>query len=150
LVLPSDKAIIEAMTGPDRPWDDVHHRYYFLLESRRIEAGEFVLTVNGYNPCLINPMATHKVYAEGNMEIISTMIPIDISKTPGIVETIFVRSDCSPEEIQTYTDFFKEFRDVFSWSYKEIPSIDSQIVEHEITTYLDANPVRQNICLVNP
>jgi hypothetical protein len=32
LVLPSDEAIIEAMTGPDKPWDDLHHRSYFLPE----------------------------------------------------------------------------------------------------------------------
>jgi hypothetical protein len=26
LVLPSDEAIIEAMTSPDKPWEDLHHR----------------------------------------------------------------------------------------------------------------------------
>jgi hypothetical protein len=40
LVFPSDEAILEAMTGPDRPWDDLHHRSYFLPELRRIEARE--------------------------------------------------------------------------------------------------------------
>jgi hypothetical protein len=38
LVLPYDEAIIEALIGPDRPWDDLHHRSYFLPELRRIEA----------------------------------------------------------------------------------------------------------------
>jgi hypothetical protein len=66
----------------------------------------------------------HRVYAEGNMESIATMIPIDISKTPGIVENVFVGVDFSPEEIRTYTELFKEFRDVFSWSYEEMPGID--------------------------
>jgi hypothetical protein len=32
LVLPSDEAIIEEMTSPDKPWDDIHHRSYFLPE----------------------------------------------------------------------------------------------------------------------
>jgi hypothetical protein len=32
LVLPSDEAVIEAMTSPDKPWDDIHHRSYFLPE----------------------------------------------------------------------------------------------------------------------
>jgi hypothetical protein len=97
------------MTGPDRPWDDLHHRSYFLPELRRIEAGEFVLTMNGDSPCPINPLAMHRVYAEGNMESIATMIPIDISRTPGIVENVFVGADFSPEEIQIYTELFKEF-----------------------------------------
>jgi hypothetical protein len=50
---------------------------------------------------------------KGNMETIAEMIPIDISRTPGIVENVFVGADCSPEEIQIYTDLFKEFCDVF-------------------------------------
>jgi hypothetical protein len=38
LVFPFNEAILEEMTGPDRPWDDLHHRSYFLPELRRIEA----------------------------------------------------------------------------------------------------------------
>jgi hypothetical protein len=97
--------------------------------------------MNGDSPCPINPLATHRVYTEGNMESISTMIPIDISKTPGIMENVFIGADFSPEEIQTYTELFKEFHDIFSWSYEEMPGIDPRIVEHEITTYPDAKPV---------
>jgi hypothetical protein len=66
------------------------------------------------------------------------------------VEYIFVGAECSPKEIHIYTYIFKEFRDVFAWSYEEMPGIDPKIVEHEITTYPDAKPVRQNLCLVNP
>jgi hypothetical protein len=32
LVLPSDEAVIEAMTSLDKPWEDLHHRSYFLLK----------------------------------------------------------------------------------------------------------------------
>jgi hypothetical protein len=58
------------------------------------------------------------------------------------VENVFVGENCSPEEIQIYTDLFKEFHDIFSWSYEENLVIDPKIVEHEITTYPDAKPVR--------
>jgi hypothetical protein len=148
--LPSDEAVIEAMTSPDKPRDDLHHRSYFLLELRRIEAGEFTLTMTGDRSCPINPLATHEVYAEGNMETIAKTIPINTSRTLGFMENVFVEVDCSPREIQIYTDLFKEFRDFFSWSYEEIPGIDPKIVEHEITTYPDAKPVRQKLHLVNP
>jgi hypothetical protein len=47
-------------------------------------------------------------------------------------------------------DLFKEFCDVFSYPYEEMPGIDPRIVEHEITTYPDAKLVWQKICLVNP
>jgi hypothetical protein len=150
LVFPSDEAIIEAMTSPDKPWDDLHHRSYFLPELSRIEAGEFTLTMTGDRSCPINPLATHEVYVEGNMETIAETILINTSKTPDIVENAFVGADCSPEEIQIYTDLFKEFCDVFAWSYEEMSGIDPKIVEHEITTYPDAKPVRQKLHPVNP
>jgi hypothetical protein len=63
--------------------------------------------MNGDKDCPINPLETHAAYAEGNMEIIVEMIPIDISRTPGVMENIFIRADCSSEEIQIYIDLFK-------------------------------------------
>jgi hypothetical protein len=47
LVLPSDEAIIKAMTSLDKPWEDVHHRSYFLPELSQIEVGEFTVTMTG-------------------------------------------------------------------------------------------------------
>jgi hypothetical protein len=84
------------------------------------------------------------------METIAATIPINISQNPGIVENVFIGADCSPEKIQIYMDLFKEFHDVFAWSYEEMPSIDPKIVEHEITTYLDAKPVQQKLHPFNP
>jgi hypothetical protein len=71
LVSPLDEEILEALTSLDKPWDDLHHISYFLLDLRRIEAGEFVLTMIGESSCLVNPLAMHAVYAEGNMESIT-------------------------------------------------------------------------------
>jgi hypothetical protein len=100
--------------------------------------------------CPINPLAMHIVYVEVNMETITKMIPIDISKTPSIVENIFVGEDHSLDKIRVYTNLFKEFHDVFSWSYEEMPGIDPRIFEHEITTFLDAMPVRQKLYSISP
>jgi hypothetical protein len=90
LVLPLDEAIIEAMTSLNKPWDNLHDRSYFLPELRRIKAGEFTLTMTRDRSCPINPLATHEVYVEGNMENITETIPINISRTHGIVENVFV------------------------------------------------------------
>jgi hypothetical protein len=97
--------------------------------------------MTGYHPCPINLLATQEIYAEGNMVTIAATIPINISRNPGIMENVFVGVDCSPKEIQIYMDLFKEFRDVFAWSYEEMLGIDLKIVEHEITTYPNAKPI---------
>jgi hypothetical protein len=97
--------------------------------------------MTGDRSCPINPLAMHAVYAKGNMESIAETIPIDISRTHGIIENVLIRDDFSHEEIQIYTDLFKELCDVFSWSYEEMPGIDPRIFEHEIMTYLNAKPV---------
>jgi hypothetical protein len=91
--------ILEALSGLDRPWDDLHHRSYFLMELRIIEAGEFVLTMTGDRSCPINPLATHTVYDEVNMVSITETIPIDISITPSIMENVFVKLYFSLEDI---------------------------------------------------
>ena len=97
LLFPIADSILEEMTGPNRTWDDLHHISYFLPKLRRTEAGDFVSTVNGDNSCPINPWAMHKVYAKCNMTRIVTNIPINISKTPGIMDNVFIRVYFSPK-----------------------------------------------------
>ena len=53
------------------------------------------------------------------MANIFATIPINISVKPDVVENIYIGANCSPEEIAIYTALFKEFRDIFAWSYEE-------------------------------
>jgi hypothetical protein len=147
---PSEEAILEAMNVSERPWDDMHHRSYFLPSLERIEQEDFRSTLSEIVGHVVVPLDTHGIYAEGNMASISPTVPIDISRTPGKIENVNIGVDCSPEETPIYTNLFKEFRDVFVWSYEELPGIDPHIVEHEIRTYPDAKPVRQHLRVVNP
>jgi hypothetical protein len=64
------------------------------------------------------------------MASIPQTIPVDISRTLGIMDNVFVGADCSLEEIQIYTKLFKEFHDVFAWCYEEMLGIDPRIIEH--------------------
>ena len=79
--------------------------------------------------------------ADGNMANISLTIPINISRDLGRIENLYIGAECSHVEIQEYTELFKEFHDIFAWSYDEMPGIDPCIVEHEIKTYPNAKPV---------
>ena len=102
---------------------------------------------------VLNPQSsilTRSVDSEGNLCNITKTMPVDISMKLDISENIFIGRNSSPKEVQSYTSLFKEFRDVFTWTYEEIPRIDPFIVVHEIKTYPDAKPVRQKLRQVHP
>ena len=60
------------------------------------------------------PLESSQVYAKGNMEKNLENIPINISKTIDVNKNVFNGAYFSPDEIETYTPHFKEYRDVFS------------------------------------
>ena len=109
------------MTSLDKPWEDLHHRSYFLPALSKIEAREFTLTMTRDRSCPINPLATHSVYAKGNMASIAEMVPINLSRTPIIIDNVFVRAYCSPEEMT---------------------GIDPQSVDHELTLFFSKLALR--------
>ena len=80
------------------------------------------------------------------MANISPTIKIDISDKPGVEENITLGAQCTLEEIEAYTKLFKEFCDIFTWSYSEMPGLDPAIVEHHIDTWPDANCRNLNNC----
>jgi hypothetical protein len=77
-------------------------------------------------------------------------MPINILVNTEVVENIHIGASCSSDEIRTYMNLFKKFRDVFSWSYKEIPGIDPKIVSHEIKTYPEAKPIWKKLHPIHP
>jgi hypothetical protein len=104
-----DEAIIEAMNGSEKPWDDMHHRSYFLPELASIKQDDFRYTLSDIVDHVVVLMHTHEIYAEGNMVRISPTIAINISCTPGKIENVHISAYCLPEEILIYIELFKEF-----------------------------------------
>ena len=138
---PSDEAIIEAMFGVEPPWEELHHRSYFLPELDHLEREDFREILSEKIGIPVVPLSSPGQMVYGNMENISPTIPINISRDPGKIENVYIGANCSHNEIQEYTEPFKEFHDIFAWSYEEMPSIDPRIVEHEIKTYPNVKPV---------
>jgi hypothetical protein len=66
------------------------------------------------------------------MANISPTIKIDISIKNDVLEEITIGVAFTPQEITTYKALFQEYRDIFAWSYIEMPSLDPSIVEHRI------------------
>jgi hypothetical protein len=148
VIFPMDEMIMSIME--DTPWDDGHHRSIFFLEKHTIENYQWISTPSTVFLISTIPYSSHDVFSEGNISNISPTIPLDISIKPGIVENVHIRASCSLEEIGTYTSLFKEFHDIFAWSYEEMSGIDHEILIHEIKTYPDAKPFRKRLHPVHP
>ena len=106
-VFPLDEAIIEAMSGVEPPWEELHHRFYFLPKLDRLEREDFreVLSERIGSPMV--PLSSPSPLADGSMENISPMIPINISHNTGRIENVYIGTECSHVEIQEYTELFK-------------------------------------------
>jgi len=89
-IFPSDKEIIEAMVVVEIPWEDFHHRSCFLPKLIRLDSGDFKSTIVGSVYGVVNPLAIHGFFVEGNMANISETIPTKISRNPKIVENVFI------------------------------------------------------------
>jgi hypothetical protein len=92
----------------------------------------------------------HLTLLKGNLANISPTIKINISIKDGIVEEIIIGAACTPQEIVAYKSLFQEYRDIFTWSYTEMPGLDPSIVEHCIDTWPDITPVCQKQRLLHP
>jgi hypothetical protein len=149
-IFPSDKSIMEMLNIKEAPWDDNHHHSSFLPSLDDIEKDISSIFPSDIVDSPQYPILTQDTISEGNLGNISSTITIDISIKEGIVENIHLGANCSAEEVENYTALFKEFHDIFTWIYKEIPGIDPSIIVHEIKTYPGVKPVRQKLHLVHP
>ena len=147
-VLLSDEAIIEAMTISERPWEDNHHRSS-VLPPLHEEDSPLPSTATEDGPTR-SPNTSSRLPTEGNLSNIAKTIITDISVKTGTVEAIIIGANSTQQEILNYKALFTEFRDIFAWSYEEMPGIDPRIVVHEIKTYAGAKPVRQKLRPIHP
>jgi len=145
----TDEEILEALTAPDYPWDEMHHRSYFIPEaSSSSTATPYAVESKDFLPTKVDwfkdPIPAPDAFEEGNMANISPVIQVDIAAPGRAPELITLGAFCSKQEIEDYIHLFKEFRDVFAWSYTEMPGLDPAIIEHHIDTWPDVPPIRQS------
>ena len=49
-----------------------------------------------------------------------------------------------------YIELFKEFKDVFSWGYKDLKSYDTSIIQHKSLLKENTKPFKQKLRRINP
>ena len=69
------------------------------------------------------------------------VIQIDVSDQVH-PKLISIRESFSSTEKQDLISLIKEYIDVFTWSYEDMPSLDSQVVMHYLNIKRDAKPVK--------
>ena len=106
------------MYGIEKPWGELHHRLYFLPNLDRLECDEFRVILSEKFGRTMVPLSSLGQSAKGNMANLSPTIPINISHDHGKIENVYIGMGCSPYEIKEYTELFKDFRDIFTWSYE--------------------------------
>ena len=95
------------MYGIEQPWGEMHHRSHFLPKLDRLECDDFRVIPSEKVGSPMVPLSSSSKVAEGNMDNLSPMIPINISHDPGKIENVYIGADCSPDEIKEYTKLFK-------------------------------------------
>eukprot|EP00253_Pinus_taeda_P001603 PITA_01603 len=55
-----------------------------------------------------------------------------------------------PNQKQKYVDLFKEFQDVFAWSYEDLKSYDTSVIQHTIPLKPNQKPFKQKLRRINP
>ena len=49
----------------------------------------------------------------------------------------------TPEEESKYFELLMEYKDVFAWTYKEMPGLDPTIVVHRLAIKQGVRPIKQ-------
>ena len=129
----------------DEPiWEDHHHISSFLPNASSVDFDlvSLISTNIVSNPQI--PLLLQEKNSEGNLCNITKTTSIAILVKPETIEHIHVGQNCSSEETEIFRALFKEFHDIFSWTYEEIPGIDPSIVVHDIKTYPMKKLIQQN------
>ena len=99
----NDEEILEALIAPEYPWDDMHHRSFFIPEGPMSLSDQFSVetkdSIHGKVDWFKNPIPSPDAFEEGNMANISPTIKINISTKLDIIEDIMLGASCSIEEV---------------------------------------------------
>jgi len=63
---------------------------------------------------------------------------------------VYLGVDCTTEEVDQYVALFKEYIDVFSWTYYYLKAYDKTIFQHIIPLREEAKLVQKKIRTMNP
>ncbi|KAK4404378.1 hypothetical protein Sango_0806400 [Sesamum angolense] len=93
--------------------------------------------------------ATQKMLREKGHSVQNSRSEINL----GDVENprpIYISALLTDNEEVAYVELLHEFKDVFAWSYKEMPGLDSKVAVHQLSIRKGARPIKQAQCRFRP
>ncbi|CAL9021475.1 unnamed protein product, partial [Prunus brigantina] len=88
-------------------------------------------------------MTEPKHMQDGSTAVAEQLETIDLSNDPSVPRPISVSVHLTREEKEALVSLLKEFRDVFAWSYEEMPGLNPNLVSHTLNIELGTKPVVQ-------
>jgi hypothetical protein len=70
--------------------------------------------------------------------------------TPENPKNVNIEKTMSKEERKSYLKLFRQYQDVFAWSYKDLKMYDTRIIQHTISLKPEMKPFQQNIWKYHP
>jgi ribonuclease HI len=70
--------------------------------------------------------------------------------TPEEPKFVKLSRSLTREQRAEYTELLREFADVFAWTYEDLKTYDTSVIEHKIPLKEEAKPFRQKLRQINP
>jgi ribonuclease HI len=70
--------------------------------------------------------------------------------TPGEPKFVKLSKILTEEQRAEYTKLLREFADVFAWTYEDLKTYDTSVIEHKIPLKEEARPFKQKLRQINP
>ena len=81
-------------------------------------------------------------FEEGVQATVDELKEINIANAED-PKPICVNANLSPKEEHAYAELLKEYKDVFAWTYKEMPGLDLKVDVHQLSIRHGVQPIKQ-------
>ncbi|BFG18249.1 hypothetical protein CerSpe_045230 [Prunus speciosa] len=88
-------------------------------------------------------MPAPKCMKDGSTAVAEELETIDLSEDPSVQKPIPISVHLTTEEKENLVSLLKEFKDVFAWSYEEMPGLNPSLVCHTLNIVPGTKPVVQ-------
>eukprot|EP00253_Pinus_taeda_P021010 PITA_21010 len=124
-----------------------------LEETTRAE-DEFIDLKSNFLPASLTPLEDmfddNDVPKKPKMEPLNASIEEHNIGTAEQPKMIKFSKNMPPDQKPKYVDLFKEFQDVFAWSYEDLKSYDTSVIQHTIPLKPNQKRFKQKLRRINP